>query len=169
MFSLIHQVNKFTIFYRTGRFFNMFTKAYHSILYWACSIQSTLQQCILIIRIHPLFGHKVVARLQVFCLKFCKCLTCAACLIHRILLQLIALMMIDEEHELWSFPLRRFLHSPISSSLPSPNVLFGNLFCNTLYIFPPVWGVKIYTDVECQSFWYKIELYKPTCCWYGKR
>jgi hypothetical protein len=45
---------------------------------------------------------------------------------------LIILIILVEEHKLWSSLLRSFFHSPVTSSLLGPNILLSTLLSNTL-------------------------------------
>jgi hypothetical protein len=45
---------------------------------------------------------------------------------------LIILIILGEEYKSWSSLLCNFLHSPVTSSLFGPNILFSNLVSNTL-------------------------------------
>jgi len=56
----------------------------------------------------------------------------ATCLAHLILLDLINRTILGEEYRSLSSPLWSFLHSPVTSSLSSPNILLRTLFSNTL-------------------------------------
>ena len=54
------------------------------------------------------------------------------CLAHLILLDFIARKKLSEEYRSLSSSLCSFLHSPVTSSLLGPNILFSTLFWNTI-------------------------------------
>lgn len=54
------------------------------------------------------------------------------CLVHRILLDIIARIIFGENHDLWCPSLCTALHSPITSSLLKPKYLLKTLFPSTL-------------------------------------
>jgi hypothetical protein len=56
----------------------------------------------------------------------------ATCPAHLILLDFITRTTVGEEYRSWSSSIRRFIHSPVTSSLLGPNVLLKTLFSNTL-------------------------------------
>ena len=56
----------------------------------------------------------------------------ATCRAYRILLGVINQIMFDEQYRSLSSSLCNFLHSPVTSSLLGPNVLFSTLFSNTV-------------------------------------
>ena len=56
----------------------------------------------------------------------------ATCPTYLILLELITTTLLREEDRSLSFSLCSFLHSPVTSSLSSPNILLSTLFSNTL-------------------------------------
>ena len=51
---------------------------------------------------------------------------------HLILLEWITRKLMDEEYRSLSFPFCSFLHSPVTSSLLGPNILFSTIFSNTV-------------------------------------
>ena len=54
------------------------------------------------------------------------------CLAHPILLDSITHTILGEEYKSFSSSLCSLLHSPVTSSLPGPNILFNTTFSNTL-------------------------------------
>ena len=57
---------------------------------------------------------------------------CAKCPAHLILLDFITRTILDEEYNTFSSSLCNLLHSPVTSSLLSPNIPLNTMFSNTL-------------------------------------
>jgi len=73
----------------------------------------------------------------------------ATCYTPVVILDLNTLMIFGEEYKLWSFSLRNFLQSPVTSSLLGPNILFSALFSGTLnYVFPLMPQTKFHTHTK---------------------
>ena len=137
----LQRVKKFPAFYGTPRFITAFTSARHLSLSWASSIQSvpphpTSWRSILILFPHLCLGTPS----GLFPLGFpTKTLytplpspICTTCPTHLILLDFIIRKILGEEHRSLCSSLCRFHHSPITSSLLSPNIFLNTLFSNTL-------------------------------------
>jgi len=130
-------INKFPLFHGIRRFITAFKSASHWTLSWAMWNQPTPS--------HPISLKSILifSHLRLFLpvctllsdenyIHFLICSLCATCPANLILLDLITLIIIVEEHKLWNLRLCSFLQPLIISSLLGPNILFGILFSHTL-------------------------------------
>jgi hypothetical protein len=54
---------------------------------------------------------------------------------HLILFHFVTLIMLGEQHKLWTFSLFLFLHPPVTSCLFDPNILFKALVSVSLSLY----------------------------------
>ena len=134
-------VKKFPTFYGTQRFITIFTSACHLSLSWASSIPSVPP--------HPTSWSSIL----ILSSHLCLCLPSGlfpsgfptktlytpflspirtTCPTHLILINFITQTILGEEYGSLSSSLCSFLHSPVTLSLLSPNILPSTLFPNTL-------------------------------------
>jgi hypothetical protein len=128
---VVQLLKNFQTFYGTRRFITVFTSALHWSPSWARSIQSISLRSTLIFSTHLRLGlpsgllpsgfHTNI--LYAFLFSPIRATFHA----HRLLVDLIILIMLAEEYKLWSF-----LQPPVTSSLFGPNMLLNTLASNTL-------------------------------------
>ena len=128
-------------FYGTPKFITVLTSARHLSLSWANSIQSpqplpTSSRSILILSFHLRLGLPNSLFPSGFPTKtLCTPLPSsirATYHAHRILLDFITRTISGKEYRSLSSSLCNFLHSPVTPSLPGPNILLNTLFSDTL-------------------------------------
>ena len=136
-------VKKFLTFYGTWRFITTFTTACHLSLSWASSIQSMPQHptswrpILILFPYSPIYAwvFEVVSFRQVSPPKLCIHISSPPCVLH---VPPISLFSIWSPEQYWvrktslSSSLRSFLHSLVTLSLLSPNILLYTLFSNIL-------------------------------------
>ena len=134
-------VKKFSAFHGTRRFITALTSVRHLSLSWANTIQSiyphpTSWRSILILSPHLRLGLLSGLLPSGFSRKTLynplSSSIRATCPAYLILLDFITHTILGEEYKPYSSSLCHLLHSPVTSSLLGPNVLFNTLFSNTL-------------------------------------
>ena len=156
-------VKKFPAFHGTRRFITALTSVRHLSLIWASPIQSihphpTSWRSILILSTHLLLGlpsslfpSSFPTKTLYTSLSSPICSTCPA---HLILLYFITRTVLGEEYRSLSSSLCSLLHSPVTSSLLSPNILLNTMFCSQTpsASFPPSMSVtKLHTHTKQQA------------------
>ena len=135
-------VKKFLSFHGTRRFITALTSVRHLSLSWASPIQSiyphpTSWRSSLILSTHLRLGLPTGLFPSGFPTKTLYTPLSspirATYPAHLILLDFITRTILGEEYRSFSSPLCNLLHSPLTSSLPGPNILLNTIFSNTLY------------------------------------
>ena len=134
-------VKKFPAFHGTRRFITALTSPRHLSLSWASPFQSiyphpTSWRSILILSIHLRQGLPIGLLPSDFptntlTTSFSSPIR-STCPAHLILLDFITRTMLGEEYKSFSSSLCNLLHSPVTSSLLGPNILFNPMFSYTL-------------------------------------
>jgi hypothetical protein len=152
-------LKKLPAFYETRNFITAFTRSRHLSLFWTRSISSmpphpSSRRSILILSSHLRLRLPSGSFPQVCALKRCMHLPSpirATCLAHLSLLYFITLN-VFVEYIPQSYSLCSLLHSPVTSSLLSPNIPLTALFSKlSAYVPPSVWATKFHTHVKHQA------------------
>ena len=151
------EYKRFPAFYGTRRFITAFKRARPLFLFCARSIQSTPRPAFLKINyIIPETTHRfsklclsVRSLYQNAFMQFFFLLYMLHALPHLILHDLSTRIILGAAYSSWSSTLCSFLHSPVTPSLLTPNILLSTLFWNTLsYVPPSLWETKIHTHAK---------------------
>jgi hypothetical protein len=133
----VQLLKNFPAFYRIPRFITVFTRILHWSLFWTRSVQSIPSyHPILILSTHlrlclasGFFPSGLPTNILYAFLFYPIRTTCPG---HLILLDLIIIIILGGEYNLWSFSLLSFLQTSVFSSLFDRNILLSTLVSNTL-------------------------------------
>jgi hypothetical protein len=154
---LCQLVKKFPAFYGIRTFITAFTSACHLSLTWVSSIQAipthpNSWRSILILFSHLSLGLPRDTFPQVSTSKPCIASTHpirATCPAHPILLDLITRTILGEEYGSLSASLCSFLHTPFTSYLLGPNILWTpSSRTPSVYVPPAMWATKFHTHTQ---------------------